>query len=314
MENGGVIYIAPEGGSYVERRLRTIKTGTARIALGTEANNDFRLGLHIYPVGLNYEHPTLGGTRLYMEAGTPLRVADWQEAYAIDPVEAVRDLTARITTSLQALMLDTADEAQDHLLYRLESMHQHDAPLPVDAHYRRTRQLLKGLKQLQANDPVGYQQLANEISTYQSWLQTHQLTDAGVSRANGRFFTWWLIPGALVAAYGYIHNLLPFRTPVRLEKILGLHISYRSTTKIVSGLVLVPFFYWLQYRLACIWLPTSTAMGYALSWPITGIISWLFVRHTRPRYEGFKWRQWAAKHQAEAKEIVVLREKLKSFG
>ena len=55
LSNGGCLYIAPEGTSDMERRLRPIKTGTARIALSAEAKNAFQLGLKIIPVGLTYD-------------------------------------------------------------------------------------------------------------------------------------------------------------------------------------------------------------------------------------------------------------------
>ncbi len=47
----GTILIFPEGTSEIERRLRELKTGTARIALGAEYENDFQLGLQILPIG-----------------------------------------------------------------------------------------------------------------------------------------------------------------------------------------------------------------------------------------------------------------------
>jgi glycerol-3-phosphate O-acyltransferase / dihydroxyacetone phosphate acyltransferase len=49
----GSILIFPEGTSEIERRLRDIKTGTARIALGAEYENNFQLGITILPIGLN---------------------------------------------------------------------------------------------------------------------------------------------------------------------------------------------------------------------------------------------------------------------
>jgi 1-acyl-sn-glycerol-3-phosphate acyltransferase len=56
LENKGVILIFPEGTSKTERILRSIKTGAARIALGTSRNNDFNINVTILPVGLNYSN------------------------------------------------------------------------------------------------------------------------------------------------------------------------------------------------------------------------------------------------------------------
>ena len=45
LTKGKTIIIFPEGFSKTERRLRKIKTGLARIALGAEEQNNFELGL-----------------------------------------------------------------------------------------------------------------------------------------------------------------------------------------------------------------------------------------------------------------------------
>lgn len=53
LEKGGAILMFPEGTSITERKLRPIKTGAARIVLGAEARNDFKLGIQIFNIGLN---------------------------------------------------------------------------------------------------------------------------------------------------------------------------------------------------------------------------------------------------------------------
>lgn len=50
LAKGKPILIFPEGTSKTERKLRPIKTGTARIALGAEALHEFKLGVKVIPV------------------------------------------------------------------------------------------------------------------------------------------------------------------------------------------------------------------------------------------------------------------------
>ncbi len=54
LENKGAILIFPEGISLNDRKLKEIKTGTARMAFGAEIRNSFKLGVKILPVGLTY--------------------------------------------------------------------------------------------------------------------------------------------------------------------------------------------------------------------------------------------------------------------
>jgi glycerol-3-phosphate O-acyltransferase/dihydroxyacetone phosphate acyltransferase len=211
LAGGNVLYIAPEGTSFLERRLRPFKTGTARIALGAEAAHDFQLGLTIVPAGLNYEHPKDCGSRLFIDVGEPIHVRDWQAAYAEDKVAAVNDLTAHLEAANRALILHTTDDEQDQLLYRLERIWQNDQPLPVEKHYSRTRQLLRGLQQLQATQPETYTRLRQQAAYYAGALRQHQLTDRGLANATKRLWTPAAVLGFSVLA------IWPPQSPLHLR-------------------------------------------------------------------------------------------------
>ena len=73
LSNKGVIMMFPEGTSESERRLRKIKTGAARIALGTSKENNFNLNVKIVPVGLNYTKSSRFRSELYIQFGIPLK-------------------------------------------------------------------------------------------------------------------------------------------------------------------------------------------------------------------------------------------------
>lgn len=311
---GGVIFIAPEGGSELERHLRPFKTGTARIALGAEAAQNFSLNLHIYPVGLTYEQPTHCGSRLYMEAGAPIRVADWQEAYEKDKIQAAKDLTEFLEQQNRQLLIHTDDQEQDQLLYRLERILQHDHPLPVDEHYDRTRQLLGQLKQLAQEQPAAYQELKATAAQYREQLKAIKQTDRGISRKDKNLWTLPVLLAWPIWLYGRINNFLPYELPRLLERKIQLYIGYRSTVKILAGAITFPFFYWLQYQMVQ-WLPGAPfAAWYLLSLPVSGILAWAYARHFAPRWEGFRYRNWAKKHPEEAAHLEGLRKELAGVG
>lgn len=314
LSGNGVIYIAPEGTSDMERHLRPLKTGTARIALGAEAANGFRLGLHIYPVGLNYENPTHCGSRLYMEAGAPICVADWQSRYEQDPTQAVDDLTEHVTQCIRALMIDADDAQQDQLLYRLERVHQHDAPLPVAAHYERTQRLLAQLKHLRHTEPAAYETLATTAEQYRAALRTHGLTDRGISQAGASLFTPAALLGWPLWLYGRLNNLFPYEIPRWITRKLNLYIGYTSTVKILAGAFTFPLFYTLQYQASKLLLAGAWPWVYLLSLPLSGIGAWWYARHVLPRYEGYRWRRWQRQHPEVAQQLVDWRTHLKTLG
>ena len=73
----GSILIFPEGVSQPERRIQKIKTGTARIALGAEKANNFKLGVVVVPVGLNYSEPGEFRSNLFISFAKSIDVSEF---------------------------------------------------------------------------------------------------------------------------------------------------------------------------------------------------------------------------------------------
>ena len=66
----GVVAIFPEGRASDEVQLLPVKTGAARIALGSRAAG--AEGLRIVPVGLIYEDKSTARARVYVRVGLPI--------------------------------------------------------------------------------------------------------------------------------------------------------------------------------------------------------------------------------------------------
>ena len=293
LTGGGCLYIAPEGGSHFERRLQRLKTGTARIALSAENKNDFQLGLVLRPVGLAYSAQTDFRSDVLVNSGAVLRVADYEQSYREDPIEAVQQLTADLTERLRDLVIHTQDDEEDTTLRQVEAIQQASEPLDWESHVHRTRETLKRL-----------QQLRREKETYANWrerltqLETaltergsdyRSLHDAGqgVLRASNRRRALALILGLPLFLYGWINNYLANAIPGFLAQWSmppRLYIGYQSTVKLMSALIFYPLFYGIQLYLVQRWGGQwwLTAL-YLLSLYPTGIFAW--------RYRA-RWRTW----------------------
>lgn len=110
LEQGKALGIFPEGHNSEERRVGTIKTGTARIALGAEAQNDFELGVKVIPVGLNFQDRDQFLSGVVVRFGAPIDVRDWAEAHAEDEREAARTLTDEIQARLEEVVTHIEDD------------------------------------------------------------------------------------------------------------------------------------------------------------------------------------------------------------
>jgi 1-acyl-sn-glycerol-3-phosphate acyltransferase len=109
LESGRCLGIFPEGRNSLERGLLKIKTGTARIALGVEQRNDYRLGVRIVPVGLNFENRDQFMSRVVVRVGEPIEAADYGGYHRAEPTKAVRDLTDDVGAALRQVVATMAD-------------------------------------------------------------------------------------------------------------------------------------------------------------------------------------------------------------
>ena len=101
------VLIFPEGKSHDEPGMSPLKTGTARIALqATEAGVK---DLVVLPVGLVFEDKSEPRTRVLVEVGKPLRIAEWRPPHAGGATE---ELTAEIDRRLRDVTVNFRDMEQ----------------------------------------------------------------------------------------------------------------------------------------------------------------------------------------------------------
>jgi 1-acyl-sn-glycerol-3-phosphate acyltransferase len=122
LARGGTIGICPEGVSHDEKRLRPIKTGAARIALGSVSTGEV-VDLKIVPAGLYYTSKTKFRSEALLYFGKPIDV----EPVALEengnpPRAAVRELSNRIENALREVMLDAEHEEAIHTITRAEKI------------------------------------------------------------------------------------------------------------------------------------------------------------------------------------------------
>jgi 1-acyl-sn-glycerol-3-phosphate acyltransferase len=274
--NGGCLYIAPEGGSDMERRLRPIKTGTARIALSAEQAKDFKLGLIIQPVGLTYDAPNYFDSRLLLNAGEPIVVGDYQSAYEQDPIGTVRQLTADLENRMRELLIDTRDEQEDRLIKKLETLLRHSAPLPEAQHFSRTQKLITRLRTYEQEQPQQYRTLVEQTERYFPMLKEAKTNDKAVARLPSTLFLCvvGLIIGWPFFVYGLVNNLLPVGIVLAITRKLNLYVGYNSSVKILGGLLFFPLFYLLQSWIVGTGFGTAVALLYLLSLYPMGWLAW----------------------------------------
>jgi len=105
-KRGKALLVFPEGNHAIQRFLRTLQKGPARIAFQAEEENDFHLGLTVAPFGLHYENHPERWYDLHVHFADPFQVAEFNNTYKEDPVAAQKEFNEKIRADISAEMID----------------------------------------------------------------------------------------------------------------------------------------------------------------------------------------------------------------
>jgi len=91
LQEGKVLLIFSEGSCVMEKRLRPLKKGTARIAFLAEKASNWKLNVNIIPVGINYIEPQLFRTDLIISFGRPFQIPEFNVKIQEDLPKAINE-------------------------------------------------------------------------------------------------------------------------------------------------------------------------------------------------------------------------------
>lgn len=249
LEKNGVLFIAAEGTSWMNRFVRPLKSGAARIAFGAEARNNWSLEVKIIPIGLSYSAPDQFRSDVVVQAGAPVYPRQWATLWQQQPGKAVDALMAHLEDQLKKLSIHTRGEAGEMLITRLEEMLRNERPLSQRADFARTQHLT----QIALDTP----ELYRLTGAYFQQLQKRRLSDAAVVAAlkpglplRYAWNAFLLLLGFPFFLAGYAFWFLPCFIPWLVNKSLKFYIGYSTTVKMLVGLFTFPPALWGACRLA----------------------------------------------------------------
>lgn len=218
---GQCIGVFPEGSSHSAPRLQRLKTGTARMALGAEAEHDFALGVRVLPVGIVYDDRDRFRTRVAVRIGEPLRAADWRDPHEADPFAAATEMTDAIADALRSLSIDVDEDEDRERVLRAESI------LPPDARPRvqRLAELSEAARRLRRDRPTSAERWSRRLDALEP-------ARARSALARGSWLAL-LVPCALFA-------LPPLALAWAIARIPAFPRDKRVTVTLVAAMVLTP--------------------------------------------------------------------------
>lgn len=289
------IAIFPEGISHDDTKLKPIKTGAARIALGALGVSDPKfkiqdssLKLKIMAVGLFYTSKTAFRSEVLIRYGKLIEVEPVElDEKGEPPLEAILDLTAKIENALRdvTLNLESAEELDSILKAEALFSSVYENLIFKDTltqSFQQLQTLAEKYKLLGQNEPEKMRQLNEKITNYENELKTKGVTLESLSILDHP--TWYVfrylilrvlivlvfsplaIIGAIIHSPAYVFsNFIGL-----LFKNHGAD-SAGSTYKILASLVFMPLT-WLisgviiwwnwNWQIALISLPIIILCGY----------------------------------------------------
>ncbi|HZI22035.1 MAG TPA: 1-acyl-sn-glycerol-3-phosphate acyltransferase [Gemmatimonadales bacterium] len=176
LARGGAIGIFPEGTSHSDPKLRPLKTGAARIALGAAAALGDGPPLVIVPTGLYYRAKRTFRSAALLYYGEPFAVNPVPLRPGEEPpAELVHELTGKIQHALAAVTLQAGQEEVHALVERAQRIVSAQdetpaAPPSLTDEFALRRRLLAGYEMVRAQWPERLAAIATRIDRYEAAL------------------------------------------------------------------------------------------------------------------------------------------------
>jgi len=255
LARGGTIGICPEGVSHDEPRLKPLKSGAARIALGA-VSSGAAMNLQIVPAGLYYTRKTMfrSSALLYFGKPLPVKPADL-DSMGAPQREAVRELSQRIEAAMRDVMLNAEHQEALALIERAERIFSAAETGEPEDEQSLTRELelrqrfLAGYAFHRVRAPARIAALIARIARFESELKQAGVDSFDLSlppsaaRTIGMLIARILIFGALApfALFGAVVHYPAYRLGGYLAHQLSREADdVLSTFKIASAMLLFP--------------------------------------------------------------------------
>ena len=284
LARGDAVALFPEGTSHSDPRLRPLRTGAARIALGVQA----AVPLRIQPIGLFYTAKERFRSAALVYFGESFEV----EPAPLDddgdpPGDRVQQLTGRIAEALARVTLQ-ADELEAHefvarteRILASERRETDQAPRPeLSEEFAYRRRLLAGYQLLQQQDPERLERVRARVDRHEE-----RLRGAGVDpwdvpvgpfrarRGLGRllFFLGRFVLYLPFGIPGMVIHYLPYRLiGVLARKTARGSGDVLATTKLMSAAIVFPFTWVVLAAFAWLWAGWLGAVAVIILAPFSG--------------------------------------------
>lgn len=257
LRSGRPLALFPEGTTHSQASLLPLRSGAARIALGTAAESGWAPDVKVVPLGLWYQNKSRFRSSALVVVGAPLSLTDLAELYSSDLHAAVDRLTDVIDQRLDAVVLQAENAELLRAMPTLAVWTAASEPQTLEAQHARTAELLAAYGRLRQTHPERLAAIERQARRYAEVLRTlgiHDPWELELNAAQRGRMVWLgllLVAGFVPALAGFALSYGPYRLAAPLTpRLLGEYEETLSTGKLIIGSVLV-MLGWLIAAIIC---------------------------------------------------------------
>ena len=302
LEKKQTLVIFPEGTSFLERRLRELKTGTARIALEVEKRNKGKLNVKVVPLGLNYLKAEKFRSSVLINVGKQLEVKDFLEEYKLNAGKAAKQLTERFRLNLENVLINSSDKEQeilvDDLAELLSSRYLYKRKKGVEHDVRFYKEIRDKVKDIQLEAPEKIPEIQLLVQNIQWRLRKLDVKADFLDRKFRSFMfvrqlvfsVFFLIVGLPLFMFGTWHNLIQFKITDYIVPKITKDIEYYAPIAVLLGMLLYPLAYFFYFLLISNLFEMNLIQKvvYIALMPLSGLYAYSFNKYLK--HISFKWR------------------------
>jgi 1-acyl-sn-glycerol-3-phosphate acyltransferase len=302
LEKKQTLVIFPEGTSFLERRLRELKTGTARIALEVEKRNKGKLNVKVVPLGLIYLKAEKFRSSVLINVGKQLEVKDFVEDYKLNAGKAAKQLTERFRLNLENVLINSSNKEQeilvDELAELLSSRYLYKRKKGVEHDVRFYKEIRDKVKDIQLEAPEKIPEIQLLVQNIQWRLRKLDVKADFLDRKFRSFMfvrqlvfsVFFLIVGLPLFMFGTWHNLIQFKITDYIVPKITKDIEYYAPIAVFLGMFLYPLAYFLYFLLMSnlFEMTLIQKVGYIALMPLSGLYAYSFNKYLK--HISFKWR------------------------
>lgn len=302
LAEGKVLAIFPEGNSFAEKLLRKLKSGTARIVLETELQNEGELGIQVIPVGLVYLQPEKFRSSVLVKVGDPISALPFLETFRIDRLKAARQLTEVFRKGLSDLLVASEvkenETLADGIAAILNNPYLRSEKTQLERDVLFLRQVNERINEINKYDPERIREIDQLVYKINWQVERLRIKSSFLDRRFrfGMFMRQLLqsivvlILGSPLFLFGLMHNVIPYYLSAFLLKKIVWDVEFYAPVAVLVGLVLYPLNYWGFLTIFNYFTDLNEIYSYFyfFSLPLIGLFAFSFFHYMR--HVSFKWK------------------------